>query len=80
MIDKEYVLDKWAAGASAGALAKELGCSRGGVRKIITLAKATGDPRAISHDLVDNRSPDYVPKTRAHYTELERRKRTRRYL
>jgi hypothetical protein len=48
-IDREYVLARWADGAGAGTIAREIGRSRGGVRRVILTAKNGGDPRARSH-------------------------------
>lgn len=47
MIDE--VLNRWFVGEGSGLIAKDFGCGKSRIKKIVRQARSDGDPRAISH-------------------------------
>jgi hypothetical protein len=74
----ETVLDLWHRGIGAAEIGRRFGQSRDWARRIIRKSARDGDPRAKPHrsgNLIGAERPGYEPKTRRHYTELQRQKR-----
>jgi len=74
----ETVLDLWHQGVGAAEIGRRFGQSRDWTRRIIRKAAKAGDSRAKPHrsgNTIGAERTAPAPKTRRHYTELERLKR-----
>lgn len=74
MIDAEKILDCWRVGAPARDIARELKCSPSTVWRIVRVARAAGDVRAIDGEVLDKRRELYLahkiaPRVAALYGE-----------
>lgn len=74
----EVVLELWQQGVGAVVIGRRFGQNRDWARRIVRKAAKSGDHRAKPHrsgNVIGAERHGYEPKTRKHYTELEKQKK-----